>query len=353
MKVCIITFPLEGAGVIPLKHLVDILCEISSKVSLISGDAGYEAFSKDKRVRAHNVEHVSSTSLLMRVMNYVLTQLKISYRLLRVDANVCLFFIGGEGLLLPMMIARSLRKKVVLALAGNPAKGSKVKGDPLTKATAFLSRVGFFLANRIIVYSMRIAAERGLHGKKTSVAHEHFVDFNKFRVTKPINVRDNVVGYIGRLSEEKGFLNFLEAIPLVPDDVKFLIAGSGVLHSRIPEGTKYLGWIPHERLPKYLNRLKLLVLPSYTEGLPNVILEAMACGTPVLTTSVGAIPDIIRDSETGFILADNSSECIVEGIDRVMNCPNLGEVVKNARKLVEREFDFEAAVEGYRRALEQ
>ena len=101
----------------------------------------------------------------------------------------------------------------------------------------------------------------------------------------------------------------------------------------------------------YLNELKLLVLPSYTEGLPNIMLEAMACGTPVLATPVGAIPDVIKDGETGFIMENNSPERIAENVIRALNDSNLDIIVKNARELVEKDFTYEAAVERYRKIL--
>jgi glycosyltransferase involved in cell wall biosynthesis len=112
-----------------------------------------------------------------------------------------------------------------------------------------------------------------------------------------------------------------------------------------------LRWIPHDELPRYLNELKLLILPSYTEGLPTGVLEAMACGTLVLATPVGAIPDVIKDGETGFIMENNSPECIAENVEKVLNCPNLDEIVKSARELVVKEFTYETAVDRYRKML--
>ena len=82
-----------------------------------------------------------------------------------------------------------------------------------------------------------------------------------------------------------------------------------------------------------------------------MMLEAMACGTIVLASDVGAIPDVIKDGETGFILKNNSPDCIAEGVMRVLEYPNPEEIVRNARWLVEREFVFDRAVEKYRNAL--
>jgi glycosyltransferase involved in cell wall biosynthesis len=112
------------------------------------------------------------------------------------------------------------------------------------------------------------------------------------------------------------------------------------------------GWISHDDLPSYLNQLRLLVLPSYTEGLPNIMLEAMACGTPVLATPVGAIPDVIIDGKTGFIMENNSPECIAENVIRALNSPDLERIAEDGRRFVEENFTFEKTVENWKEILQ-
>ena len=101
-----------------------------------------------------------------------------------------------------------------------------------------------------------------------------------------------------------------------------------------------------------MNELRLLVVPSYTETGPYIAFEAMACGTPVLGTPVGLMADVLRDGENGFIMENNSPECIAKNIIRALNDPNLEQIARNARNLVETEFTFEKAVDRYRGILD-
>ena len=357
MRICVVTFPISEAGTIPLNNLMLVIKNLSSEVSLITGDAGYRKFKRVMGIHTYNVTHKAGATTITRAMNYIVTQLKISCTLLKTlaQADMYIFFIGGEGLLLPMLLARLLRKRIVLALAGVPSASST---GILSTITALLSRVGFAMPHRIIVYSKRITAERmlGRHKDKIAIAHEHWIDFDKFAVTKQLVDRTNTVGYIGALSEAKGVPNLIQAMSVVINldknhKANFFVAGTGVLNIVESDRIKTQGWIPHNELPKHLNELKLLILPSRTEGLPNIILEAMACGTPVLVTPVGAIPDFIIDGVTGFTLASNSVEDITEGILRVLNHPNLSKIAQNAEALVKEKFNFEATLEGYGRAL--
>ena len=363
----IVTIPISEANLTPLSNLVDILSSFSSKVCLITGGAGYTFFKGKQKVELYGVGRRPKPNTFGRVMKYIPTQLSISYKLARVSANTNLwiFFIGGPALLLPILSAKLFGKKVVLACAGSDIESIRAQDKVLSKPVELLVKLGLTLSDEIIIYSPNLIKEWNLekYRNKISIAHKHFLDFSKFKVGKPLEKRDNLIGYIGRLSEEKGILSFMEAIPKAlerEDSVEILIGGDGQLRGKVERylneqnlnnKVKFVGWIPHDELPKYLNELKLLVLPSYTEGLPNIMLEAMACGTPVLATPVGAVPDVIKDGETGFIMEDNLPETIAQGISRALNCPNLEQIGDDACALVKKEFTFEAALEGYRDIL--
>lgn len=365
----IVTFPLVEAGNIPLSNLVDILYPLSNDLYLITGNDGYTLFKNDKRIHSYGIRHEKGVHMFSRILRYVHTQLRISYKLGKISRNIdiWIFFIGGDTLLLPMLTAKLLTKKVILASAGSTLESSMSANDNLSNQVKILEHINRSLSDHIILYSPNLIEEWNLEKYRTKIliAHEHFLDFDKFRIKKEFGERENLVGYIGRLSEEKGTLNFVEAIPQIIKeraDVEFLMGGDGPLQDEIEkyrdknnltDDVKLAGWIPHDELPDYLNELKSVVLPSYTEGLPNIMLEAMACGTPVLATPVGAIPDILTDGETGFTLEDNSPACIAENVIRALEHPDLERIVENARALVEREFTYEAAVGLYRKILKE
>ena len=364
--IAIITFPISGT--VALSNLVGIVYPLSNDLHLITGKEGYRFFKDDKRIHTYETKHGTGANTFTRILKYIYAQLKISYKLAKINGNVdmWIFFIGGDELLLPMLTAKLLREKVVLAFAGSSIQTLKSANDKLYKPLEILSKINCTLSNRIVLYSPTLIKKYSLekYRNKISIAHEHFIDFDKFKIKKRFDERDNIVGFIGRLSEEKGVLNFVKAIPELSeerDEIRFLIIGDGELQNELEkyldknvsnDKVKLTGWISHDELPDYLNALKLVVLPSYTEGLPNIMLEAMACGTPVLATPVGAIPDVITNGETGFIMENNSLECIAENIILGLNHQNLNEIVKNARKLVKKEFTYEAAVGGWREILD-
>jgi glycosyltransferase involved in cell wall biosynthesis len=114
-----------------------------------------------------------------------------------------------------------------------------------------------------------------------------------------------------------------------------------------------IDWIEVPGLVDYYNELKLFVLPSYHDALPTSILEAMACGTPVLATPVGAIPDVIADEDTGFLLESTAPERIAERITMIVKYKELQKVADNAESLVRQKFARTAATERYDKMLKQ
>lgn len=363
-KIAILTFPLGKSGCVATSNLVDILCSISNDIHLVTGNAGYDFFKGDTRIHVYEIRHESGSYLISRVFFYFLTQLKMIFKLLKTLKNVdiWIFFIGGNLLVLPMSVLKFLRKKVIMIYAGSSYISFASTGSNLSILINIIENVNSYLSDYIILYSPSLIKEWCFlkYRNKIHIASRHFLNLKEFKIKKKFENRSNSIGYVGRLSEEKGLLNFAKAIKEISKEnynLNYFIGGDGELRNQIEKyfekervfNVKIIGWISHEQLPDFLNDLKLIVLPSYTEGLPNIILEAMACGTPVLANSVGSIPDIIKDGETGFIMEDNSPKCIAKNIQRVLSYPNLDQIIKNARALILREFTYEAAVDRYRK----
>lgn len=363
----ILTFSISKEGCMPTSKLIDIFYRLSTDLYLITGAEGYIFFKDDKRIKTYGIRHMCGTNTFTRILRYIYTQLKISYNLAKLIRNVDLwiFFIGGEGLLLPMLTARSLRKKVVIVSAGSPSQTLRYANDSLSKPVEILENINRHLSDQIVVESEDVISFLNLnkYRKKITITGTRFVDADKFKIMKDLNERRNIVGYIGRLSVEKGVLNFVKAIPLIlkkREELEFLIGGNGPLFEEIKDKLKnnrsynnveLSGWISHDELPKYLNELKLIVSPSYTEGgVPAIIKEAMACGTVSLVTPIAAV-DVIKDAKSGFILEDNTPECIAENVIRALEYPNLDEIINNAHKLIEEELSYAAEVGRYGKML--
>jgi glycosyltransferase involved in cell wall biosynthesis len=368
-NVCIITTPRFKASITPLSNLVKIISSLSAEVFLITGNEGAEIFNINKNIRGISISHEVKKRLFRRILNYIFLQLKISYEITKIKKNIdsSIFFMG-EGLLLPALTLKFLKKPIILSLAASSSKmlDSQKNLQSILKLPKYLEIMNYILSDKIVIYSSNLIPEWGLYRyqNKIRICHEHILDFNELKLEKKCGDKGFVIGYIGRFSEEKGVMNFIESIPRILKEkpsLNVLIMGEGelksdietyIMRNNLKNNVKLTGWIHHENIPQCLNLLKLLIIPSYTEGLPNIMLEAMACGAPVLATRVGAIPEIIKDTKTGFLMENNSPECIAENIIRGLEYPYLEKIAENARSLVKHQFTIEAAIERYSTVFE-
>lgn len=365
-----------------LVSTIHLLEPLAQEIFVITGNFPKDVIDSDK-IHLINIgvkpEGNARSPMLIRILKFIILQLKISYSLIKVSSKVDLVFLaaGAQVLLLPMLSAKLLRKKTILLHLGVGASSRKDYEVLFAKAlfgmgkyvlpwfTEFLEKLNFRLADRMAVFLSRSSSphlER--YGNKILFGCSRFyVDTAFFKVERDLNSRENLVGYVGQLIDMKGVMNLVKAIPLMPGELAisgFVIGGDGLQRNAIESEIKNAnlgdrvnlrGWIPHDKLPQYLNELKLLVIPSYGETGPHLLFEAMACGTPVLAAPVGVMPEVIKDGENGFIMEDNSPECIARNITRALNHANLDKIAKNARKLMEKEYTHEAAVERYRHVL--
>ncbi len=140
--------------------------------------------------------------------------------------------------------------------------------------------------------------------------------------------------FLGRLGQRKGAFDLLQAVAtLVPryPNLRVLLGGDGDLDAvraraealGVGGHVSLLGWVKGADKARLLDEATVYVLPSYNEGLPMSVLEAMAHGLPVVSTPVGGIPEAVRDGEEGFLVPPGDVQLLADRLDRLLADPDL------------------------------
>lgn len=315
------------------------------------------------------IPHKTGITRFRRIYRFILAQIKISIAIIKNLNKINLWILyDAPILLLPLITIKLFNRRSIQLISISTDKSLNCRDcypSLVNSIIKYIGDINLKLVDWIFIYSERLVFEWGLEQYKNKIFNvsHHFVNKNYFNIKIPYNNRSCIVGFMGRLSFEKGIMNFLESIELIVKEkknVRFIIGGDGPLknelniflkENHLDECVDFVGWIPHDQLPSYLNRLKLLVIPSFTESGPLIMIEAISCGVPILGTPVGNIPNVIEDSKTGFIMEDNTPECIAYNVIRALDSPNLNQISQNSFNFVAEEYNRNKAIEKYRSAF--
>jgi glycosyltransferase involved in cell wall biosynthesis len=136
--------------------------------------------------------------------------------------------------------------------------------------------------------------------------------------------------YCGRLSPEKDPLYLMEAARLLlanRPDVRLKFVGDGPLRPRIEElaaawniadRLTLVGEVPHDQIAQHMRQADVLCLSSVREGYPNVLLEALACGLPIVATNVGGVPEIVTDENVGILVPTGQPRELAQALDTAL-----------------------------------
>lgn len=203
------------------------------------------------------------------------------------------------------------------------------------------------------------ANQKGYQGKVEVIPNgvdiQNFV--REYNAAELLEVRTKIEAMPGdkylittsRLVEKNGIGDVIESLQFMPENIKFLVLGTGPLEKElrskaktlgVESRVKFLGFIPHSEMAKYLKISDIFIRPSLSEGMGNSFIEAMAAGVPVIATPVGGIPDFLFDPDkdhdmlpTGLFVEPRSPRLIAFQVNRLISDRVLRDkIVINAKR---------------------
>ncbi len=228
-------------------------------------------------------------------------------------------------------------------------------GDRLTRFQSAAQSAMFHICDRVVCNSNAAAerlVQRGLSKDRVVVIPNGLPDvaFRPVSAALPRQPGRVRIAYAARMNDgvknHRGFLRAAARLAARFPSVEILLVGDGPLRPNLEEMAKELGLGgrvhflgDRSDMTAILASVDISVLFSFSESMPNVILEAMAACVPVVASRVGGVPEIIRDGETGILVKSGDEEELVAALETLVKEPRLrAEYGQRGKRLVEREF---------------
>ncbi|EEX49806.1 glycosyl transferase, family 1 protein [Pasteurella multocida] len=206
-------------------------------------------------------------------------------------------------------------------------------------------------------YNLAYLREQYGDDAKSAVRIYNGMDLRKFPY-QPFTQNNRHILSVGRLVAKKGFSVLLDALAILKQrevSMHCTLVGDGGLRGQLLEQIERLniqdvvdmvGPMPQPEIIKFMKSANMMIAPSVIsedgdrDGLPTVLLESMALGTPVISTQVAGIPELVQDGVTGLCVPPNDPEALADAIERLLDDPELCKTLSlNSRALIESEYD--------------
>lgn len=153
-----------------------------------------------------------------------------------------------------------------------------------------------------------------------SVIVPNFIDLEELDIDmeRKLNKEIKEILYVGHVTISKGFREIIQTASVIKNKTFYLIGNvdEGIKNEPIPSNVKMIGEISRNEVINKMLNADLFIFPSYSEGFPNAVLEAMACGLPIVASKVGAIPDMIEDGG-GLLVNPKDKEMLIDAVKRI------------------------------------
>lgn len=299
----------RGGATANLINIINFLLSKNFNIFLFSQNVDKKKFTQNKKLKIISLKKKFNKNSSRIFINFLFFFKLFNF----LRQNKTLLVLSMQSHLISIVVAKILRKKIIIRLSEDPIGATIYSENKLNSYLVLLGKIILYnFCDGIVAISSKTKASLLKFVKKKKIKLIYNPYINKILPNKKLTPKNNTCLFIGRFVHQKNIFMLLDVIHKInyinKINLKLIILGKGPLKNLIKKKIIYLNlqnicsvvtW--SSNVDKYYKQAKFLILPSFYEGLPNVLIDATNHRVPILATNVSGVSDILLNGKGGFI----------------------------------------------------